>query len=107
LDRAVHTLHDGRLQGSNVQVGGARCFTAAHSRGSLHTQPAVPPEIEAEFGEQLAKLASFGYTASGSLYSSELFGNWFVDLAGPVTFRIVKDRSQYFVDGDRESVAEY
>lgn len=62
------------------------------------------PEIRADIGFLLDRLAGLGYRVVASEYSPECFGNWVVDLAGPRAFRISKDRSQFMVTADRQSL---
>jgi hypothetical protein len=60
----------------------------------------MPAEVEAEAGELIAELHSAGWTVSRSHYDARVFGNWYVDLRrADLTLRLVKDRSQYMVDG--------
>lgn len=59
----------------------------------------IPPEIEGEIGELISRLSSDGWTISDSRFEPNVFGNWFVDVhRDGITVRLVKDRSQYFVD---------
>ena len=59
----------------------------------------IPREIAADIGRLLRKLAEFGYRPTGSLYSAESAGNYYVDLAaGETWLRIVRDRGQYLID---------
>ncbi len=59
----------------------------------------IPVEIAADIGPFLSRLAQLGYQPTGSLYSPESFGNYFVDLnSGNAWLRIVRDRGQYFID---------
>lgn len=62
------------------------------------------PEIRADIGPLLDKLAGLGYRVVASEYSPECFGNWVVDLAGPTAFRMCRDRSQFVVTADRQSL---
>jgi hypothetical protein len=60
----------------------------------------IPVEVETEAGELIAELHSAGWTVSTSRYDGKSFGNWYVDLRrADLTLRLVKDRSQYMVDG--------
>jgi hypothetical protein len=59
----------------------------------------IPKEVASDIGPLLSKLAELGYQATGSLYSPESFGDYYVDLmTGTTWLRIVRDRSQYYVD---------
>jgi hypothetical protein len=64
----------------------------------------IAPEIRADIGLLLDRLAALGYWVVASDYSPECFGNWVVELAGPTAFRICKDRSQFMVTADRQSL---
>jgi len=55
----------------------------------------VPAEVRAEIGAELDSLIDLGYRVRGGKYKADSFGDWFVDLAGPRSFRIVKDRGQF------------
>ena len=56
-------------------------------------------EILSDIGPLVSRLAEFGYEPTGSLYSPESFGNYYIDLnAGQRWLRIVRERSQYYVD---------
>jgi hypothetical protein len=60
----------------------------------------LPARISAEAGNLLEKLRSAGWRITDSRYDDRVFGNWFVDLVHEnQSMRIVKDRSQYSVDG--------
>lgn len=64
----------------------------------------IAPKIRADIGSLLEGLAGLGYRIVASQYSPESFGNWVVDLTGPTTFRICKDRSQFIVTADQQSL---
>jgi hypothetical protein len=64
----------------------------------------IAPEIRTDIGLLLDRLAGLGYWVVASDYSPESFGNWVVDLAGPAAFRIGRDRSQFMVTADRQSL---
>jgi hypothetical protein len=64
----------------------------------------IAPEIRAEIGFLLEALAGLGYWVVAADYSPESFGNWVVELAGPTAFRICKDRSQFMITADRQSL---
>ena len=64
----------------------------------------IAPEIQTDVGTLLDHLADRGYVVIASQCDSQTFGNWFVDLGGPSTFRILKDRGQYIVEADRSSL---
>ena len=58
------------------------------------------PGIEPEARALISELRAAGWIVSASNYDSKSFGNWWVDLhhTGHV-IRLVKDRSQYMIDG--------
>jgi hypothetical protein len=59
----------------------------------------VPREVAEDIGPFLSQLAEFGYQPTDSHYDSQRFGNYYVDLlAGKTSLRIVRDRSQYYID---------
>ena len=59
----------------------------------------IPPEVAQDIGPFLNRLAEFGYQPTDSRYSSESFGNYYVDLASKTSWmRIQRDRSQYYVN---------
>ena len=59
----------------------------------------VPEEVAQDIGPFLSQLAKFGYQLTDSRYDSQSFGNYYVDLlAGKTSLRIVRDRSQYYID---------
>jgi hypothetical protein len=64
----------------------------------------ISPEIRADIGILLEKLAGLGYRVVASEYSPESFGNWVVDLTGPSAFRMTRDRSQFLIIADRHSM---
>jgi hypothetical protein len=59
----------------------------------------IPKEVASDIGPFLSRLAELGYEPTGSLYSPESFGNYYVDLMyGKTWLRVVRDRNQYFID---------
>jgi hypothetical protein len=59
----------------------------------------TPAEIQVEIGKLLSQLSKAGWTILASQYDPKVFGNWFVNVyRDGITIRLVKDRSQYFVD---------
>ena len=59
----------------------------------------IPKEIRADVGRLLNSLTERGFSVSGSQYSPEHFGNYYVDVhMGTLWLRIVRDRLQYFVE---------
>ena len=59
----------------------------------------INDEIVSDIGSLVRRLAELGYEPTGSLYSPESFGNYYIDLnAGKKWLRIVRERSQYYVD---------
>jgi len=62
-------------------------------------------EITNAIGPLLEQLNALGIRISGSQYDAESMGNFYVDCQGRKgTFRIVRDRSQYFLDGDVQDI---
>ena len=60
---------------------------------------AIPKEVAKDIGPFLKRLADIGYAPYDSRYDPKSFGNYYVDLrAGEVWLRVVRDRSQYYVD---------
>ena len=59
----------------------------------------IPKEVAKDIGPFLNQLAGFGYEVYDSRYDARSFGNYYVDLcAGEVWLRVVRDRSQYYID---------
>jgi hypothetical protein len=59
--------------------------------------------IMSDIGALLAELARIGIRETGSHYDSAAFGNYYVELSGPSgSFRVVRDRGQYALQGDLE-----
>ena len=59
----------------------------------------VAKEVWRDIGPFLRRLAEFGYEPTDSRHDSKSFGNYYVDLlAGKSWLRIVRDRSQYYID---------
>jgi hypothetical protein len=57
-------------------------------------------EVKTEAGALISELREAGWTISASRYDARIFGNWYVDLVRKGhTIRLVKDRSQYMIDG--------
>ncbi len=57
-------------------------------------------EIDSDIGHLIERLVELGYEPTGSLYDAKSFGNYYVDLSsGKTRLRIVRDRSQYYVEG--------
>ena len=60
-------------------------------------------EITQAIGPLLEQLGELGFRVTDSRYEPNSFGNFYVDCKGrKVAFRIVRDRSQYFLDGNVE-----
>jgi hypothetical protein len=60
----------------------------------------VPTQIARDVGSLLSELCASGWTISFSRYDPKIFGNWYVDLCrGDDTIQLVKDRSQYLLNG--------
>ena len=67
----------------------------------------LAPKIHLDFGEELEALQGAGYRITASRYDADCFGNWFVDLVGPIKMRVVRERGQYYVAGPREPLEAY
>ncbi|HWH49887.1 MAG TPA: hypothetical protein VN664_18985 [Burkholderiales bacterium] len=64
----------------------------------------IAAEITTAIGHLLDELGALGIRISGSEYASS-FDNFFVDCQGSKgSFRIVRDRGQYFLDGNVEDI---
>ena len=64
-------------------------------------------EITQAIGPLLEQLGELGYRVTESRYEPDSFGNFYVDCQGRKgAFRIVRDRSQYFLDGNVEDIKE-
>jgi hypothetical protein len=60
----------------------------------------LPVKVEKEAGLLLAELRTAGWRVSASEYDASAFGNWSINLQRDgVMMRVLKDRSQYMVDG--------
>ena len=72
----------------------------------MPTEPEVDPEVRAEAGSLIADLRTAGWRVVASRYEAPVMGNWFVDLErdGRV-IRLVKDRSQFTIDGPTDELA--
>lgn len=64
----------------------------------------IAPEIRADAGPLLDELERLGYQVAAAEYSAESFGNWYIDMAGPKAFRMIKDRGQFLVDGEEDAL---
>lgn len=63
------------------------------------------PKISEAIGPLLIKLQDVGVRFGGDSYSEEAFGNFHVDcIVRGKRFRLIRDRSQYLVDGDIEQL---
>jgi hypothetical protein len=61
--------------------------------------------ITDDIGPLLAELAVMGAQSTASEYDSANFGDYYVDVLGPNgSFRIIRDRGQYLLDGDLERI---
>ena len=67
----------------------------------------LAPEITEDVGDLLRRLESLGYSIANSRYEEAHFGNWYVDLKGPRSIRIVKDRGQFMADGNRAELERH
>ena len=65
-------------------------------------------EITSAIGPLLQQLGMMGIKISGSRYDANSFGNFYVDCRGAKgSFRIVRDRSQYFLDSDVADIKKH
>ena len=63
----------------------------------------LPPTIADEIGPFLRRLAALDVHPTGSRYSPEAFGDFYVDFESPIGWlRIVRDRRQYYANGALE-----
>jgi hypothetical protein len=60
----------------------------------------LPADIAREAGSLISTLRTAGWTLLEARYDAKTLGNWHIDLArDDLSLRLVKDRSQFFVDG--------
>jgi hypothetical protein len=67
----------------------------------------LAPQITEDIGETLRRLELLGYSVVDSRYDDAHFGNWYVDLEGARSVRIVKDRGQFMANGNREELERH
>lgn len=61
----------------------------------------LPAEISADIGSLIDQLTRLGLKVDGSEYDPKAFGDFYVDFSGSKgSFRIIRDRSQYLIDGE-------
>jgi hypothetical protein len=66
---------------------------------------AMDQRIADDLHALIGGLAALGFAPKRHEYSSEPFGNYFIDFeSGAFKFRIVRDRSQYFVEGEKDEL---
>ncbi len=58
----------------------------------------IESEIENDIGQLLGALHKAGYRVDSTRYDAAAFGNWWVELSGPTSFSVFKDRGQYMVE---------
>ena len=64
------------------------------------SESAAKLPVEVEAAPLLAELRAGGWQVSASEYDASAFGNWSISLQRDgVVMRLLKDRSQYMVDG--------
>ena len=63
----------------------------------------IAEEVRQDIAGLIDALSNAGYAAEGT-YDAKDFGNWYVDVAGPRQFRLIKDRRQYLIDGPEDSL---
>jgi hypothetical protein len=67
----------------------------------------IAAEISADIGPLIEQLEGLGLRIEGWRYDAKTFGNFYVDFTGPNgSFRIIRDRSQYILDGDISRLKE-
>jgi hypothetical protein len=67
----------------------------------FHKQEVLHRKIKREVNGPISDLLEAGWTVHSSVYSENSFGNWQVILRrGEDQISLVKDRSQYAMDGD-------
>ena len=65
----------------------------------------IAAPIQEAIGPLLLELENLGLRVVSAQYSPEHFGNFVVGLSSPRgAVRLVRDRLQYFVDGDLEAI---
>jgi hypothetical protein len=74
-------------------------------RNEAERSSELPEQIKEEIGPPISLLGVAGWVVNDCYYDPKSFGNWYVDLTrGDLTIRLVKDRSQYYVSGQAESI---
>ena len=67
----------------------------------LHKREVLHRKMKREINGPISDLREAGWTVVSSIYASNVFGNWQVILrSGEDQISLVKDRSQYAIDGD-------
>jgi hypothetical protein len=67
----------------------------------------LPEPVAVDLAELLPRLAAQGFHPSHCEYTPEAFGNYSVDFKAPTrSFRVIRDRSQYMLDGDQKELAD-
>lgn len=67
----------------------------------FHKREVLHRKIKREIDGPISDLLETGWTVHSSIYSAKFFGNWQVILRrGEDQVLLVKDRSQYAIDGD-------
>ena len=67
----------------------------------------IAAEISSDIGPLIEQLEELGLRVEGSRYDAKSFGDFYVDFLGSRgSFRVVRDRSQYYLDGDIERLKE-
>lgn len=67
----------------------------------------LPVEITNDIGEYVETLRQAGYEIIETKYSSEFFGNFYVDFKKQDrNIRIIRDRSQYICEGNPSELKE-
>jgi hypothetical protein len=68
----------------------------------------LPPDIVRDIGDLICRLEALGFNPQASAYDPQVMGNWYADFSGSKrSVRIIKDRSQYFVEGDRKELEPF
>ena len=65
----------------------------------------LPQPVRQDLGDVLAQLASEGLEPAACQFNQEAFGNYVVQFqGGNVALEITRDRSQYFLGGNRRTL---
>jgi hypothetical protein len=63
--------------------------------------------VALDLAELLPQLAAHGFHPGRCEYAPDVFGNYLVDFSAPTkSFRLIRDRSQYMLEGDQEELRD-